>query len=45
MFAYLHGELSGELGKWRTLVTTDLPALNGLLHQQGVPAIGGFSAP
>ena len=31
--------------KWRGIVATDLPALNALLHQQGVPAIGGFPAP
>jgi hypothetical protein len=45
VFAHLHGELTGELGKWRSVVTADLPALNALLHRQGVPAIGGFSAP
>jgi hypothetical protein len=45
VYAYLHGELTGELGKWRALATTDLPALDALLHKQGVPAIGGVSAP
>ena len=45
VFADLHGALTGELGKWRGVVSTDLPALNALLHRQGVPAIGSFSAP
>jgi hypothetical protein len=45
VYAYLHGELGGELAKWRAVVTRDLPALNAQLHGQGVPAIGGFVAP
>ncbi|MBS0375789.1 MAG: glycosyl hydrolase [Proteobacteria bacterium] len=45
VYAYLHGELDGELAKWRALATHDLPALNALLHQHGVPAIGDFTAP
>jgi hypothetical protein len=45
VYAQLHGELGGELAKWRAVVDNDLPALNTLLHRQGVPAIGGFHAP
>ncbi len=45
VFAYLHGELGAELAKWRAIAEGDLPALNVLLHQQGVPAIGSFRAP
>ena len=32
VYAYLHGELDGELAKWRALATRDLPALISLLH-------------
>ena len=45
VYAYLHGELTSELAKWRALVASDLPALDGQLRKAGVPAIGGFSAP
>lgn len=44
VFAYLHSELTGELAKWHALVTTDVPALNKLMHANGVPAVGEFSA-
>jgi photosystem II stability/assembly factor-like uncharacterized protein len=45
VYAYLHGELAGELAKWHAIVTGDLPALNSLLHGNGVPTIGRFGAP
>jgi photosystem II stability/assembly factor-like uncharacterized protein len=45
VYAYLHGELAGELAKWRSIVVTELPAFDALMHAQGVPAIGGFKAP
>ena len=45
VYAYLHGELTSELAKWRALVASDLPALDAQLRKAGVPAIGGFSAP
>jgi hypothetical protein len=45
VYAYLHGELVMQLGEWRALVERDLPALDVLLHERGVPSIGGFSAP
>ena len=45
IYALLHGQLTTELGRWRELVRTDLPALNTLLRTQGVPQIGGFEAP
>jgi tagatose-1,6-bisphosphate aldolase len=41
----LHGRLMTELARWRAVVQSDLPALNTLLHTQGVPQIGGFAAP
>jgi photosystem II stability/assembly factor-like uncharacterized protein len=43
--ALLHGRLGVELARWRAVVQSDLPALNGLLHTHGVPQIGGFAAP
>ena len=45
VYEYLHGELSGELAKWRAVVTSDVPALDTVLRSQGVPAIGDFHAP
>ena len=45
VYAYLHGELTGELTRWRALLDTDLPALQSLMRAQGVPAIGGTRAP
>jgi photosystem II stability/assembly factor-like uncharacterized protein len=45
IYALLHGQLATELGRWRELVHTDLPALNALLRTHGVPQIGGFEAP
>ncbi len=40
VFAYLHSELAGELAKWHTIETTDIPALDRLMHENGVPSIG-----
>ncbi|HEV7612629.1 MAG TPA: hypothetical protein VGO37_12170 [Steroidobacteraceae bacterium] len=39
VYAYLHGELTKELAKWRALSETDLPALQSLMHDHGVPTI------
>ena len=44
VYAYLHSELSGELAKWHALETSDIPALNKLMHANGVPALGDFGA-
>jgi photosystem II stability/assembly factor-like uncharacterized protein len=35
VFAYLHGQLAGELDKWRAITASDLPALQRLMHDQG----------
>jgi photosystem II stability/assembly factor-like uncharacterized protein len=45
VYAYLHGELTGELAKWRALLDTDLPALQSLMRAQGVPSIGEARQP
>jgi photosystem II stability/assembly factor-like uncharacterized protein len=45
VFAYLHGELTAELGKWRGLLDNELPALQSLMRAQGVPSIGGTREP
>ena len=45
VYAYLHGELTAELARWQTLVGTDLPALQALMHAQGVPTLGGTREP
>ena len=45
VYAYLHGELSGELAKWRTLANRDLPALQVLMRDHGVPSIGADGKP
>ena len=39
VYAYLHGELAKELAQWRALSDTDLPALQSLMREHGVPAI------
>jgi hypothetical protein len=40
VYAYLHGELTGELAKWRAVSDADLPALQLLMRGHGVPSIG-----
>jgi len=45
VYAYLHGELTSELAKWRGIVSADLPALEALMRAHGVPAIANFTAP
>jgi hypothetical protein len=45
VYAYLHGELTGELGKWRALRDTEMPALQSLMRAQGVPSIGESREP
>jgi photosystem II stability/assembly factor-like uncharacterized protein len=45
VYAYLHGELSGELAKWRTLANRDLPALQVLMRDHAVPSIGADGKP
>jgi photosystem II stability/assembly factor-like uncharacterized protein len=45
VYAYLHGELAGELAKWRGIITADLPAFDALMRAHGVPAIGDLTAP
>ena len=37
VYAYLHGELSGELSKWRAVSDHDLPELQSLMRARGVP--------
>ena len=39
VFAYLHGELNTQLGLWRSIASTDLPALQSLMHEHGIPAM------
>jgi photosystem II stability/assembly factor-like uncharacterized protein len=39
VFADLHRRLTEQLGKWQALVDGELPALNGLMQQAGVPRL------
>jgi photosystem II stability/assembly factor-like uncharacterized protein len=39
VFAYLHGELSAQLEQWRRIAAADLPALQMLMHDHGIPPI------
>jgi hypothetical protein len=39
VYAYLHGELTKELAKWHTVSQADLPALQSLMRDHGVPTI------
>jgi hypothetical protein len=45
VYAYLHGELTGVLAKWRSVSDTDLPAFQALMRAHGVPAIGDIRRP
>jgi len=45
VYAYLHGQLAGELAKWHAISGTELPALQSLMHAQGVPSIGEIHQP
>ena len=40
VYEYLHGELTAELTKWRTVSDSDLPAFHSLTLAHGVPSIG-----
>ncbi|GAC1665988.1 MAG: hypothetical protein NVS9B2_05540 [Steroidobacteraceae bacterium] len=42
VYAYLHGELTKELAKWRAVADTDLPALQALMRDHVVPSIRGM---
>ena len=39
VFAYLHGELVAQLDLWRSITATDLPALQSLMHDHGIPSM------
>jgi hypothetical protein len=45
VYAYLHGELTGQLAKWRTVSDTDLPAFQLLMRDHGVPSIAAMPQP
>jgi photosystem II stability/assembly factor-like uncharacterized protein len=45
VYAYLHGELAGALAKWRAVCDTDLPALQALMRDHGVPLVGDVKSP
>ena len=45
VFAYLHAELNAQLERWRSIAASDLPALQGLMHDHGVPSITEVTAP
>jgi hypothetical protein len=45
VYEYLHGELSAELTKWRTISDGDLPAFHALMLAHGVPSIGEAHQP
>jgi photosystem II stability/assembly factor-like uncharacterized protein len=45
VYAYLHGELTAELAKWRGIVSNDLPAFNQVMRAHGVPALGEVKVP
>ena len=37
VFDLLNRRLEAQLAKWQEIVSKDLPALNQLMHSQGVP--------
>ncbi len=39
VFDELHSRLTVELAQWQQIQTTDVPALNTLMHKKGVPAL------
>jgi hypothetical protein len=45
VFTYLHGELTAELARWRSIAATDLPALQRLMHDHGVPSLNEETGP
>jgi hypothetical protein len=45
VFAYLHGELTGVLTKWRAVSEVDLPAFQSLMRARGVPSIADMRTP
>jgi hypothetical protein len=45
VYEYLHGELTAELAKWRTVSDRDLPAFDALMHGHGVPSLGAGHQP
>jgi photosystem II stability/assembly factor-like uncharacterized protein len=45
VYAYLHGELTGQLAKWGTVSDTDLPAFQLLMRDHGVPSIAAMPQP
>jgi hypothetical protein len=45
VYEFLHGELSAELTKWRTISDGDLPAFHSLMLAHGVPSIGEAHRP
>ena len=45
VFASLHAQLVEELDHWKTLSSTDVPALQSLMREHGVPSIAGGGRP
>ena len=45
VYDHLHGELAVELAKWRSVRDIDLPALQALIRNQGVPLVGDVKSP
>jgi hypothetical protein len=39
VFASLHAQLVAELEHWKTVASTDLPALQSRMREHGVPSI------
>jgi hypothetical protein len=45
VYAYLHNQLAEQLAKWRSVSDRDLPAIQLLMRDHGVPAIKAISQP
>ena len=39
VYAYLHGELGTTLAQWRSVLATDVPALEAVMRTHGVPSL------
>jgi len=39
VFGELHRRLTEQLAKWKSMLDTDLPALNTAMHGAGVPSL------
>ena len=45
VYEFLHGELVAQLAQWQHIAGVDVPALEALMHANGVPSLGAVRAP